>query len=208
VRKYEQFVLVDSLTVPSAAHTDKVLGGNQLGHSLVIRLPSMAVVSDCSKDTILFSTIEGRRKTTNMWRDPRVNLLVHGHPNRDLAIPYATISGTVELTDDPDGSFHQIMYGIHMGGATPPPEPGAKRLIVRIITAGLRPAPLPEHARRVTYRPSSSAVIVRITRRAPDNSNSDRSPRWASQSACQLARLSSTMPWPLVVSETMHTRRS
>ena len=25
------------------------------------------------------------------------------------------------------------MYGIHMGGATPPPEPGAKRLIVRII---------------------------------------------------------------------------
>jgi hypothetical protein len=38
----------------------------------------------------------------------------------------------VELTEDPDGSFHHVMYGRHMGGATPPPEPGAQRLIVRI----------------------------------------------------------------------------
>jgi hypothetical protein len=45
---------------------------------------------------------------------------------------YATISGPVELVDDPDGSFHQVMYDIHMGGATPPPEPGARRLTVRI----------------------------------------------------------------------------
>ena len=56
-------------------------------------------------DDILFSTIKGRRKTTNMARDPRVNLLVHslpvGGPN------YATISGTVELTDDPGGAFHR-----------------------------------------------------------------------------------------------------
>ena len=33
---------------------------------------------------------------------------------------------------DPDGSFHQVMYDIYMGGATPPPEPGAERLIVRM----------------------------------------------------------------------------
>ncbi len=32
----------------------------------------------------------------------------------------------------PDGSFHQVMYNLHMGGATPPPEPGAERLIVRM----------------------------------------------------------------------------
>ena len=82
-------------------------------------------------DHILFSTITGRRKTTNMGRDPRVNLLVHAFPA--FGPPYATISGTVELTDDPHGSFHQEMYDIHMGGATPPPEPGAKRVIVRII---------------------------------------------------------------------------
>jgi PPOX class probable F420-dependent enzyme len=83
-------------------------------------------------DDILFSTIKGRRKTTNMLRDPRVNLLVHSLPVGDETSTYTTISGTVELTDDPDGSFHQVMYDIHMGGATPPPEPGAKRLIVRI----------------------------------------------------------------------------
>jgi PPOX class probable F420-dependent enzyme len=82
-------------------------------------------------DDILFSTVKGRRKTTNMARDPRVNLLLHGLP---VGGPnYATISGTVELTDDPDGAFHQVMYDIHMGGATPPPEPGAKRVTVRIV---------------------------------------------------------------------------
>ena len=37
---------------------------------------------------------------------------------------YATITGIVGLTDDPDGSFHQEVYDIHMGGAAPPPEPG------------------------------------------------------------------------------------
>jgi PPOX class probable F420-dependent enzyme len=87
---------------------------------------------------ILFSTIKGRRKTTNMSRDPRVNLLIHGLP---VDLPnhagdgpnYATISGTVQLTDDPEGAFHQEMYEIHMGGATPPPEPGAQRVIARIV---------------------------------------------------------------------------
>jgi PPOX class probable F420-dependent enzyme len=79
---------------------------------------------------ILFSTIKGRRKTRNMGRDSRVNLLVQSLPV--LGPNYATVAGTVELLDDPDGSFHQEMYDIHMGGATPPPEPGAERVIVRI----------------------------------------------------------------------------
>jgi PPOX class probable F420-dependent enzyme len=83
-------------------------------------------------DDVLFSTIKGRRKTTNMLRDRRVNLLVHRVPVDGEASSYATISGTAELTDDPGGSFHQVMYDIHMGGATPPPEPGAERVIVRI----------------------------------------------------------------------------
>jgi PPOX class probable F420-dependent enzyme len=89
-------------------------------------------------DDILFSTIKGRRKTINMSRDPRVNLLIHGlpvdRPNYAGDGPnYATISGAAELTDDPSGAFHQEIYDIHMGGATPPPEPGAQRVIVRIV---------------------------------------------------------------------------
>jgi PPOX class probable F420-dependent enzyme len=82
-------------------------------------------------DDILFSTIESRRKTTNMSRDPRVTLLLHSLPASAVSA-YATIHGTVEVTDDPDGAFLQVIYGLHMGGATPPPEPGAHRLIVRV----------------------------------------------------------------------------
>lgn len=83
-------------------------------------------------DDILFSTINGRRKTTNMRRDPRVTLLLHALPDAESESAYATISGTVTITDDPDNSFHQIMYNLHMGGAIPPVEPGAERLIVRL----------------------------------------------------------------------------
>jgi PPOX class probable F420-dependent enzyme len=83
-------------------------------------------------DDILFSTIEGRRKTTNMSRDPRVTLLLHSLTASANGSAYATIHGAVELTDDPDGAFHQVMYELHMDGATPPPEPGAHRLVVRV----------------------------------------------------------------------------
>jgi PPOX class probable F420-dependent enzyme len=89
-------------------------------------------------DDILFSTIKGGRKTINMSRDPRVNLLINGlpvdRPNYAGDGPnYATISGAAELTDDPNGAFHQEMYDIHIGGATLLPEPGAQRMIVRIV---------------------------------------------------------------------------
>ena len=83
-------------------------------------------------DDVLFSTIEGRRKTANMARDPRVTLLLHSLAASATDSAYATIHGTVELTDDPGGQFHQVMYELHMGAATPPAEPGAHRLIVRI----------------------------------------------------------------------------
>jgi PPOX class probable F420-dependent enzyme len=83
-------------------------------------------------DDIYFSTIKGRRKTANMQRDPRVSLLVHSLPGADREFTYAVISGPVDLTDDPDGSFHQVMYDLHMGGAAAPVEPGAERLIVRL----------------------------------------------------------------------------
>jgi PPOX class probable F420-dependent enzyme len=86
-------------------------------------------------DDLLFSTIKGRRKTVNMERDPRVSLLLHSLPSGDGEFTYATVSGPVELTDDPGGAFHQVMYDLRMGGAPAPVEPGAERLIVR-----LRPA--------------------------------------------------------------------
>ena len=83
-------------------------------------------------DDLLFSTIKGRRKTRNLQRDPRATVLLHGLPGAQAAGVYATVSGTVEFTDDPDASFHQVMYDLHMGGAPAPVEPGAERLIVRL----------------------------------------------------------------------------
>jgi PPOX class probable F420-dependent enzyme len=83
-------------------------------------------------DDILFSTIEGRRKTANIRRDPRVALLLHSLNASATDSAYATVHGTVEVTDDPGGAFHQEMYDLYMGGEAPPPEPGAHRLVVRI----------------------------------------------------------------------------
>lgn len=129
-------------------------------------------------DDILFSTIEGRRKTVNMRRDPRVSLLIHGlpvdRPNYVGDGPnYATISGSVELTDDPNRAFHQEMYDIHMGGATPPPEPGAQRVIVRLVPRRIYIPmfPGPSTAARST---TSTAGSGSMSRRADRNTGQGR----------------------------------
>jgi PPOX class probable F420-dependent enzyme len=78
-------------------------------------------------DSVVFSTINGRLKTRNMLRDPRVSLLVLGKTGR-----YVEIRGRVEITQDPEKVLLHEMYNRYMGGQTPPPEPDAERVIVRI----------------------------------------------------------------------------
>jgi PPOX class probable F420-dependent enzyme len=78
-------------------------------------------------DAVVFSTIKGRLKTRNMLRDPRVSLLVLANVGR-----YIEIRGTVDITEDPEKVLLHEMYSRYMGGKTPPPEPDAERLIVRI----------------------------------------------------------------------------
>lgn len=79
-------------------------------------------------DAVVFSTIKGRLKTRNMARDPRVSLLVVDWARAR----YIEIRGSVEITDDPEKRLLYEMYDRYMGGAPPPPEPEAERLIVRI----------------------------------------------------------------------------
>lgn len=93
------------------------------------RPQSSVIFVDYDGDTLLFSTIEGRLKTRNMRRDPRVSLLVLSRADGR----YAEVRGRVEITDDPDKTLLTAMYAKYMGGATPPPEPEAQRLIVRIV---------------------------------------------------------------------------
>jgi PPOX class probable F420-dependent enzyme len=91
-------------------------------------------------DSVVFSTIKGRLKTRNMTRDPRVSLVVLQNAGR-----YVEIRGTAEISDDPAKSLLYEMYDRYMGGATPPPEPGAERLIVRITPEKLYQwPPVPE----------------------------------------------------------------
>jgi hypothetical protein len=59
---------------------------------------------------------------------------VHSLPAADGEFTYAVISGSVELADDHDNSFHQVLYDLHMGGAPAPVEPGAERLVVRLVS--------------------------------------------------------------------------
>jgi PPOX class probable F420-dependent enzyme len=93
-------------------------------------------------DTVVFSTIKGRLKTRNMTRDPRVSLLVLENAGR-----YVEIRGTVDITDDPEKALLYDMYDRYMGGAKPPSEPDAHRLIVRITPEKLYQwPPLPETA--------------------------------------------------------------
>ncbi|MGY1982765.1 PPOX class F420-dependent oxidoreductase [Nocardia gipuzkoensis] len=93
------------------------------------RPQSSVIFVDYDGDTLLFSTIEGRLKTRNMVRDPRVSLLVLSRADGR----YVEVRGRVEITDDPDKTLLTAMYAKYMGGATPPPEPEAHRLIVRIV---------------------------------------------------------------------------
>jgi PPOX class probable F420-dependent enzyme len=136
----------------AAAYADPLTKGLPADHALraarqILAGPHLSVLATTNADgsaqmsvifvkpdgeDILFSTIWGRRKTTNMVRDPRVTLLLHSLAAAATDSAYATIYATVELTDDPSGAFHQVMYDLHMGGATPPPEPGARRVIVRV----------------------------------------------------------------------------
>jgi PPOX class probable F420-dependent enzyme len=124
-------------TARDARHTaERILAGPHLAILSTINQdgsPQASVIFvKPDGDDLLFSTIKGRRKTVNMQRDARVSLLLHSLPTDDGEFTFATLSGPVELTDDPDGAFHQVMYDLHMGGAPAPVEPGAERLVVRL----------------------------------------------------------------------------
>lgn len=79
-------------------------------------------------DTVLFSTVRGRRKARNLERDPRITLLAY-----DPADPYryVEIRGTATLTDDPDGTLIQQLSQAYTGSPWSAPGP-EERVIVTV----------------------------------------------------------------------------
>ena len=79
-------------------------------------------------DDVLFSTVRGRRKTTNLEANPRVSVLV---TDAASSYRYVEIRGLAEITDDPEGSLIHELAQKYTGQAFNLP-PGQKRVIVRI----------------------------------------------------------------------------
>jgi PPOX class probable F420-dependent enzyme len=75
-------------------------------------------------DDLLFALPRNRRKTANLYRDPRVAVVIF-----DPASPYESVQvqGTASLQDDPDGKLidelsHKYTGGPYPGFAGPNPE--------------------------------------------------------------------------------------
>lgn len=79
-------------------------------------------------DDIVFSTVAGRRKATNLARDPRVGVLI---VPRDSPYTYLEVRGTATLTADPDGALIQELAQKYTGGSYTE-DPATERLIVRV----------------------------------------------------------------------------
>ncbi len=80
-------------------------------------------------DDILFSTIKGRRKYSNLVRDGRASALVYpaGDP-----YSYAEVRGAVTITDDPSAELINEL-ALKYTGQPFGDRPGEQRVIVRII---------------------------------------------------------------------------
>ncbi len=84
-------------------------------------------------DELLVSTTVGRRKETNLRRDPRITVLVNP---ADAPYTYAEVRGTATLTPDPDGELIDELSRKYTGkdyaDFNPASGDDAERVVVRI----------------------------------------------------------------------------
>jgi PPOX class probable F420-dependent enzyme len=80
-------------------------------------------------DTIVFSTIRGRRKTNNIERDPRVSLCTY-----DPADPYryVEVRGTVSMTEDGGPELIDELSRRYDGTAFTEGNPANVRVVCRV----------------------------------------------------------------------------
>lgn len=82
-------------------------------------------------DDVVFSTVVGRRKHTNLLRDPRITLLVFARDDPDR---YVEVRGRALLEDDPDKT---LINDLSLRYAGEPFEDAAEnmRVTVRIVAS-------------------------------------------------------------------------
>ncbi len=80
-------------------------------------------------DTVVFSTIVGRRKTRNMARDPRVSLLVYDPAD---AYRYVELRGTVSMTRDGGPELIQRLSLVYDGRPFTEGNPSNVRVVCRL----------------------------------------------------------------------------
>ncbi|MFJ1766586.1 PPOX class F420-dependent oxidoreductase [Amycolatopsis sp. NPDC088138] len=81
-------------------------------------------------DTVVFVTVQGRRKERNIRRDPRVSLSVF-----DLADPenYVEIRGRAEVTVEGGPELNDELARKYTGGDFPAEPPEVVRVLVRVV---------------------------------------------------------------------------
>jgi PPOX class probable F420-dependent enzyme len=81
-------------------------------------------------DTVVFVTVQGRRKERNIRRDPRVSLSVF-----DLADPenYVEIRGRAEVTVEGGRELNDELARKYLGTDFPPEPAGVVRVLVRVV---------------------------------------------------------------------------
>ncbi len=91
--------------------------------------PQLSIVwAKLDGDDLLFSTIKGRRKYSNLMRDGRASALVT--PAGD-GYSYAEVRGTATVTDDPEAALINEL-SLKYTGQPFGERPGEQRVIVRL----------------------------------------------------------------------------
>jgi len=85
---------------------------------------------DWDGEYVRISTLKSRVKYGNLLANPMITFCVM---DPQAGTRYIEIRGTAELTDDPDGSLNRAMFRRLTGMEFDLDEPGAERVIVKIV---------------------------------------------------------------------------
>ena len=112
----------------------RLLQDKAYGHVVTFnaqRKPQLTMVwMDVDGDEVLFNTAEGRHKTQNLRRDPRIKVSVQ---DRNDPQAYAVFHGTARVTEaGADEHIDKLAKRFLGADKYPFRQPGEKRLVMRI----------------------------------------------------------------------------